>query len=125
MLWPCLRPHRKRFVRITLLTLIASALAALQPWPMKLVADHVLGQQPLPGALGSGFAVLHLQPTPTLLLVLATLGGLALFALHSVVELVLTSTWTLVGRQMVYDLAQDLFARLQRRSPVFHSRHPV
>jgi ATP-binding cassette subfamily B protein len=125
MLWPCLRPHRRRFVRITLLTLIASALAALQPWPVKLVADHVLGQQPLPGALGSGFAALHLQPTPTLLLVLATLGGLALFALHSVVELVLTSTWTLVGRQMVYDLAQDLFARLQRRSPVFHSRHPV
>jgi ATP-binding cassette subfamily B protein/subfamily B ATP-binding cassette protein MsbA len=59
------------------------------------------------------------------LLGLVTVGGLLLFALHSVIELVLASAWTIAGRQMVYDLAQSLFARLQRRSLLFHSRHPV
>jgi ATP-binding cassette subfamily B protein/subfamily B ATP-binding cassette protein MsbA len=100
-------------------------MAALQPWPMKLVADHVLGQHPLPDALAAGFNALHFEPTPLRLLALATIGGLLLFTLHSVVELVLTSTWTVAGRRMIYDLAQDLFARLQRRSLIFHSRHPV
>jgi len=125
LLLPCLRPHRGRFAVITALTLLGSALAALQPWPMKLIADHVLGQQPLPGSLAACFNALHFESTPLRLLAFATIGGLLLFALHSVVELVLTSTWTVAGRQMVYDLAQELFARLQRRSLIFHSRHPV
>ena len=125
LLWPCLQPHRGRFVVITVLTLLASALAALQPWPMKLVADHVLGQHVLPGPLAAAFDAILLQPTPLHLLMVATVGGLLLFALHSVIELVLTSTWTMAGRRMVYDLAQELFARLQRRSLLFHSRHPV
>ncbi len=30
--------------------------------------------------------------------------------------------WTVVGRRMAYDLAQDLFAKLQKRSLVYHSR---
>jgi len=38
-------PHRRAFVVIGLLTLLSSALAALQPWPMKLLVDHVLGSE--------------------------------------------------------------------------------
>src|SRR5437870_11229916 len=37
-----LQPHRRRFVLITALTLTASVLAALQPLPMRVVADQVL-----------------------------------------------------------------------------------
>lgn len=92
---------------------------------MKLVADHVLGQHPLPGPLAFAFSAIHSQPRPLALLVAATVGGLLLFAAHCVVELILTSSWTVAGRRMVYDLAQMLFARLQRRSLLFHSRHPV
>jgi ATP-binding cassette subfamily B protein/subfamily B ATP-binding cassette protein MsbA len=92
---------------------------------MKLVADHVLGQLPLPGPLAAGFRALDAEPTRLRLLAFATVGGLLLFAFHSGIELVLTSTWTVAGRRMVYDLAQELFARLQRRSLLFHSRHPV
>jgi len=124
-LWNCLRPHRRRFALITALTLVASGLAALQPWPLKLVADHVLGQQPLPDMLAAMLRPLGLNATPLRLLAVAALGGLFLYALHAVVELVLTSTWTLVGRRMIYQLAQDTFARLQRRSLPYHSRHPV
>ena len=124
-LWSCLHPHRRRFAVITALTLVSSALAALQPWPLKLVADHVLDTQALPGALAALFDAVGFDAKPARLLVLAALGGLLLYALNAVVELILTSNWTLVGRRMVYDLAQDLFARLQRRSLPYHTRHAV
>ncbi|HYV30038.1 MAG TPA: ABC transporter transmembrane domain-containing protein, partial [Candidatus Binatia bacterium] len=120
-----IRPQRRRFARITLLTLIASLLTTLQPWPMKLVADHVLSQHPLPTPLAAAFDVIRLEPTPLRLLAVAAVGGLLLFGLNSIVELVLTSTWTLAGRRLVYELAEELFAKLQRRSLLFHSRHPV
>jgi len=56
---------------------------------------------------------------------LVALGGLSIFILSSVLDAVVTCAWTFAGRRMVYDLAQDLFARLQRRSLFFHSRNPV
>src|SRR5207302_8639670 len=61
----------------------------------------------------------------SLCLLLGAVGGLVLFGLNSLVEIGLTWAWTAAGRRMVYDLAEDLFARLQRRSLLFHSRNPV
>jgi ABC-type multidrug transport system fused ATPase/permease subunit len=124
-LLPYARRQRRLFVSIVGLTLTASALAALQPWPMKLLVDHVLGQKPLPSVLQSTFKSVSLNPTPILLLAVVTLGGLVLFALNGTLEMTLTRAWTLAGRRMVYDLAEDLFARLQRRSLLFHSRNSV
>jgi ATP-binding cassette subfamily B protein/subfamily B ATP-binding cassette protein MsbA len=117
--------QRTFFVLIFALTLAASALVALQPWPMKLLVDHVLGPAPVPAALETGLSWFGWEATPTLLLLVVTLGGLALFALHSALETALTWAWTVAGRCLVYDLAADLFARLQRRSLRFHSRNPV
>jgi ATP-binding cassette subfamily B protein/subfamily B ATP-binding cassette protein MsbA len=119
------RPHRRSFAFIFALTIAASALAALQPWPLALLTDHVLGGKPAPSVLRSVLEIFSPQPTPTQFLVLVVLSGLALFALNSVLEVGLTQAWTLAGRKMVYDLAEDLFARLQRRSLVFHSQHSV
>ncbi len=69
---------------IFVLTLAASALVALQPWPMKLLVDHLLGKQPLPGALQSIFGLLGIPSTPTPLLLVITLGILGLFGLNTV-----------------------------------------
>src|SRR5262249_21904156 len=55
----------------------------------------------------------------------AAIGGLALFGVGSLLDALVTWVWTYAGRRMVYDLAQDLFARLQRRSLLFHSRNSV
>jgi ATP-binding cassette subfamily B protein/subfamily B ATP-binding cassette protein MsbA len=141
-------PHRRAFGVIGLLTLLASALAALQPWPMKLLVDHVLGSEPAldvfqtlppcawsispplrsepaPEVFQTVFRALHLSPTPSGLLVFIVLSGLVLFALNCVIELLVTRGWTARGRRMVFDLAEDLFARLQRRSLLFHARTPV
>jgi len=111
--------QRPRFIVIALLTLLASALVALQPWPMKLLVDHVLGAKPIPELL-KGFG-----STPQTLLVAIVLGGLALFVVNSLLDAALTWLWTVAGRRIVYDLAEDLFAKLQRRSLLFHSRNSV
>ena len=117
--------HQSRFALIFVLTVAASALTALQPWPMKILADQVLGKGPLSPALDSFFRWLALKPTTSALLVLTVFGGFSLFLLSSVLDVVLTQMWTMAGRRMVYDLAEDLFARLQRRSLIFHSRNTV
>src|SRR5437870_3505981 len=119
------RRQRRGLLLIFTLTVTASALAALQPWPMKLLVDHVLGKTQLPPLLQSVFKFLALNPTPGRLLAVVTFGGLALFALNSLLEAGLTWAWTVAGRRMVYDLAEDLFARLQRRSLLFHSGNSV
>ncbi|HEU0009823.1 MAG TPA: ABC transporter ATP-binding protein [Verrucomicrobiae bacterium] len=118
-------PHRQAFGVIGLLTFLASVLAALQPWPLKLLVDHVLRSKPVPAVFQTVFRAFHLSPTPSALLIVIVLAGLVLFALNSVVELVVTRGWTARGRRMVFDVAEDLFARLQRRSLLFHARTPV
>jgi len=119
------RRQRLFFVVIFMFTVVASGVAALQPWPMKLLIDHVLEYQPVPPLLKSILGGFGLPATPTVFLIIGTVGGLVLFALNSALEVGLTLAWTLGGRRMVYDLAEDLFARLQRRSLLFHTRKPV
>jgi ABC-type multidrug transport system fused ATPase/permease subunit len=115
--------QRRLFLLITLLTVVASLLAVAQPWPIAIVVDQVLKKLPPPPAMETIFRWLGLDPTRSTLLVLAAVGGLALFVLNSVLEMALTTSWTLAGRRMVYQLSEDLFARLQRRSLLYHSRN--
>ena len=119
------RPQRFHFIAIFGLTIAASALTALQPWPLKLLADHVLGKTTLSPEFQAILAVFNLKPTPPVFLTIVVAGSFLLFVLNSLFEVGLIQSWTIAGRRMVYALAADLFARLQRRSLLFHSRHPV
>lgn len=116
--WPFL-------VAIFLLTLLTSAAGALQPWPMKLLIDDVLASPQGEGGLRAVVAQFGWQPTPSLLIIIAALSSLVVFALGSLLNMALSLTWNLGGQRMVYDLAGDLFARLQRLSLLFHSRQSV
>ena len=119
------RNHRAALLLIFLLTGATAGLVALQPWPIKLLIDQVLGGNSLPPFLDQGFHAFAIVPSPTRLLGVVVLGGLVLFALNAVLDTVLAWIWTLVGRRLVYDVAEDLFSRLQRRSLTFHKRSPV
>src|SRR5207244_10538516 len=55
----------------------------------------------------------------------AALASLGLFALTSLLDAALLWAWTVAGQRMVYDLAADLFHRLQRLSLLFHGRRSV
>ena len=106
----------------------ASLLAVLQPWPLKLAVDGVLGGRPVPdvvGALAGGVAsALALSPELGLLAVLCAailllqvlLGGLQVLSHYVLVS---------VGLRMVFKLRCRLFDHVQRLSLSFHDRTPV
>src|SRR5580765_4605101 len=116
--------RRGFFLFILVLTLAASALMALHPWPLKLITD-ILQKEPLPEWLVSTLQNLGVPAKPSALVAALALGGLILFDLSSALEIGLTWAWTVAGRRMVYDLSEELFARLQRRSLPFHTRNSV
>lgn len=92
---------------------------------MKVLVDHILGQQPLAGSAARLLAWLPGAYDPRWLLAWVALSGLGIFAVSSMLDVVLTFSWIRVGQRMVYDLIQDLFASVQRRSLLFHSRNTV
>jgi ATP-binding cassette subfamily B protein/subfamily B ATP-binding cassette protein MsbA len=92
----------------------------LRPWPLKLVLDHVLLQQPVPGGLAPLSALLAWGPGPALVVCAAGIVAVALvtgaFAYYQV------HFTTAVGNRLVRDLRRELFAHLQRLSLSFHTR---
>jgi ATP-binding cassette, subfamily B, bacterial len=117
--------QRNWLLAIFLLTLTSSAAAALQPWPMKLLVDYALGDASTPESLTAVLAFVGLEATPRVLVVLAAISSLSLFALTSALGVGLSLSWSIGGQRMVYELAGDLFARLQRLSLLFHHRRSV
>src|SRR5262249_46489138 len=98
---------------------------ALEPLPLKLLVDHVLGNSDPPSFLLQALAVLNLRPTPAVLILVAAAASLGLFLLNSAVDAYLCWAWMSVGQRMVYDLSAALFHKLQRLSFSFHVRQPV
>lgn len=116
--WPSL-------VLILLLTGISSAASALQPWPLKLLVDYALGNEAVPEAVRGALEALSVGITPVVLIVVAACSSLGLFVLQSALDVILSWSWTSAGQRMVFDLAADLFHRLQRLSFVFHIRQGI
>jgi ATP-binding cassette subfamily B protein/subfamily B ATP-binding cassette protein MsbA len=110
---------------IAVMSCAAAAVAALAPWPLKLLVDSALGAEAPPAVVRRGFEWLGRAPTPFGLVVVAAVASLGVFLLTSLVDAGLSFGWTAAGQRMVYDLAGDLFARLQRLSLLFHGRTPV
>jgi ATP-binding cassette subfamily B protein/subfamily B ATP-binding cassette protein MsbA len=109
------------WVGILIATLGGTGAALLAPLPLKVLVDSVLGSHPAPAVL----AWLPGAGTDTGLLVWVVVAELLVFGLATVVELAGTFLWTIIGQGMVYDVARDVFARVQRRSLREHLREPV
>ena len=105
--------------------LLSTALSLAQPWPLQVLVDHVIGNVAMGGGLKAIVAVLPSAESTTGLLGWVVAAGLLIFAINSAVDVVLSMQWTTVGRRMVYDLARDLFARVQRRSLRTHAAHSI
>jgi ATP-binding cassette subfamily B protein/subfamily B ATP-binding cassette protein MsbA len=118
-------PYTQDWATIVAASLLATVFSVLQPWPLKVLVDHVLGTVPAVGVFGVLVGTLPGAGTPGGLLVWVAVAGLGIFLANSTINVVLTLQWTRIGRRMVYDLARDLFARTQRRSLAAHSRHAI
>jgi ATP-binding cassette subfamily B protein/subfamily B ATP-binding cassette protein MsbA len=97
-------------------------LSLLRPWPLKLVIDNVLGHQRTPAFLTT---ILPGSASPHGLLIWAAVGTVAIFLLGTTSSTFYNYFSLRISQRMVWDLAADLFAHLQRLSLIFHSRRPL
>src|SRR5215510_804399 len=104
-----LRPHRGRVALILILLLTQIGLAALQPWPLKIVIDYVLDGNPLPAPLNHWAAAL-VGTRAIALLILFVAAGALIEVLNQVVTALATQVQVATGQQMVYDLRYRLFS---------------
>lgn len=124
-LLPFVTSEWRALLAIVGLTLAASATVALQPWPLKILIDYALGDAALPPAAARFLASVGLEADPAILVAVAAFASMLLFALNTGFEAGLNWAWSLAGQRMVYRLAGDLFARLQRLSLIYHGRRTV
>jgi ABC-type multidrug transport system fused ATPase/permease subunit len=97
----------------------------LKPWPVLFLVDYVLGDQTLPEPARQWVASLPGGGTPSALIGWAIGATVVIFLLGWAANLVHGFAGISLGQRMVYDLAADLFARLQQLSLRFHSNKSV
>ena len=114
-----LRPYRLAFALALGQVFLMSALELLRPWPLKIVVDNVLGEQPLPFGIAAGDA-----RKPALLAV-CVLAQVFLQGMLGVLSYWNNRTTITIGQNMVNDLRSDLYQHLQRLSLSFHARRQV
>ncbi len=107
-----LRPYRGRVALLIALLLLQIALGALQPWPLKIVIDYVLGAQALPEPYRSWIVNLAGDSTTSLLIFFVALG-VVVQIVNQFAAAIGTQVQVDTGQRMVYDLRYRLFAHLE------------
>ena len=88
------------------------ALAALAPWPLKLLVDNVLAGDPWPALLADTVETITGDSVLTLLVLVAA-AGLIVQLLLEIVRAAGTQVQVSTGQRIVYDLRARLLAHLQ------------
>lgn len=124
-LLPYIWPHRAGLAVVLVTMIFEVGLAVLQPWPMKVLVDNVLGQQPLPAAANAVTAWLPNADSPHGLVAWIALATVLVFLGHSALQMLSTTAFVSIGQRMVYDLGADLYWHLKRMSLRFHGQQQV
>ena len=119
-LLPYVWQRRGSVALILVLTVIASLVSALQPWPLKILVDYALGDAETPQWLERFLASLCRAPSAGSLVIAAAVASLVLFVFNTGLSSSLSWAWARAGQAMVYRLGADLFSRLLRLSLRFH-----
>ncbi len=106
-----LRPYRKSVALLAVLLASEIGLGALQPWPLAVVIDYVLGTKAFPGRL-AGWVDALTQGNRTTLLVLVVVAGVVLQVVNQLASAWGTQVQVDTGQRMVYDLRRRLFEHL-------------
>jgi ATP-binding cassette subfamily B protein len=107
----------RRMLSGVLLLFVATGVGLLQPWPLKLVVDSVLGNLPAPWPVGSR--------SPSMLLAFLCLAIVLLqFGVGALTTLG-TNILVALGLRLVFKLRCILFEHIQKLSLAFHDATPV
>jgi ATP-binding cassette, subfamily B, bacterial len=107
-----LRPHRGRVSLLAILLLLEIGLGALQPWPIAIAIDHVLGNAVFPGPV-QAFVDTMTRGNRLVFLVVVVIAGIVLQLVNQFVSAYGTQVQVDTGQRMVYDLRYRLFNHLQ------------
>ncbi|MCH7786371.1 MAG: ABC transporter ATP-binding protein [Chloroflexi bacterium] len=113
------RPFWPHIAGIFLLGLLSTPLVLLNPVPLKIAVDSVVGSEPMPGLLG---ALLPDSATSSTMRLLAVVAGLQLLIvlLSQLNDLATYMVRARAGEGMVLDFRARLFRHVQRLSLLFH-----
>lgn len=100
------------------LIFLAALFELMLPWPLKILIDNVLGDQPLPDVLEAIFPTSFDKNLSMLIVVVASGFGLTL--LQNAVAVVSNYVNTRIDQNMVLDFRSDLFQHAQRLSLAYH-----
>ena len=106
-----LRPYRMRVVLLAVLLASEIGLGALQPWPLAVVIDYVLGGRPFPPVVQAWIPSAVLGH-PFVLLISVVVAGVVLQIVNQFVSAYGTQVQVDTGQRMVYDLRGRLFQHL-------------
>jgi ATP-binding cassette subfamily B protein/subfamily B ATP-binding cassette protein MsbA len=106
-----LRPYRKRVALLAVLLVSEIGLGALQPWPLAVVIDYVLGGKPFPPRVAPWIAWVT-QNHRFALLIAVVIAGVVLQVVNQLVSAYGTQVQVDTGQRMVYDLRGKLFQHL-------------
>ena len=105
--------------------LLKVGLDVLKPWPMVFLVDHVLQTKVMPPWMSRFVDLLPGTPTTAHLIGWSVAATVLLFLLSWSLGLANAYANISLGQRMVYDLASDLFAKLQQLSLRFHASKSV
>ena len=97
----------------------------LRPWPLKILVDHALGDQPLPSILSRCFTAFGLDASPHALVGWCIAATVVVFLVGWTVGAAAGVNNVGFGQRLVYDLAVELFGHLQQLSLRWHRRKSV
>jgi ATP-binding cassette subfamily B protein/subfamily B ATP-binding cassette protein MsbA len=119
------RQRWRALAAILTVMLLNVGLDVLKPWPMKVLVDQVISEQPMPPTMARIFEFLPYATTRDGLLIWCVAGTVLIFLLAWSLGLASSLLTITFGQRMANDLAADLFGHMQRLSLRFHSRKPV
>src|SRR5262245_11929919 len=117
--------RRLPFTGVGVSMLLKVGLDILKPWPMVFLVDYVLRGYAMPPALARFVEALPGPATPSSLVGWSVGATVLIFLLSWAVGLATAYANISLGQRMVYDLAGDLFAKLQQLSLRFHTSKSV
>ena len=114
-LWRLVRPYWRLLAVAFVAMVVESAMSLWEPWPLKLIFDHVIGSKPLP----AWAAASPVGDDRLTLLNAAALAVVAVSALGAAGAYTHKYLSTAVGQHVMYDLRHVLYHHVQRLSMSF------